>query len=160
MRKVVFYLFIIIVLFFSVYKTVKLFTDNEYYEDQMQRIESGINLEKGNYSKVFKYSKYTLLAFTILCLVVIVIFSRWRNIRIFISYNIENELIAQELKQSLERFPIKVNYIPFEKNADHDIVIRKITNLINWSSERYYKLECFLKYSDCAVHCFQSFGKP
>lgn len=130
--KFVFYIFLIISIIVGVYRCSKYFNDDEYREDFSKKTESIYKSKVTTYKNIFKYVEYTFLVFLGTFVFITISFTRWKKIRVFISYNVENEKCAERIKNIINRYSIKADYLPYS-NLDHNEIISKVSKMIKKS---------------------------
>lgn len=123
---------LVIVAIIGLYRSIQYFSDKDYEKKFDEKIESIYESQTDTYKTIFKYSIFTLLVFAGTFVIIAVTFTRWRKIRVFLSYNIENEEIAQKIKKAINNYPIEAYYLPYS-NLNHNEIIQKVTQMIKKS---------------------------
>ncbi|MEP4534093.1 MAG: TIR domain-containing protein [Cyclobacteriaceae bacterium] len=127
-----FYIFLFVSMVVGIYRTVRYFVDDDYNEETTIRSEEAFSNTTSTFSTIFQYSLYGLAAAGSLAILMALIFTRWRPIRVFISYNFENEDFAKEIQEAIDGFPIKAYYLPYS-DMEHNEVIQKISKMMKKS---------------------------
>ena len=122
----IFAILIIVYTVIDLYRCSRFTLDDSYRAERIEELEDAYTPAYfDNALKLLKYSGYALGIVGGLLLFYLLVFSRWKNIRVFISYNLENEAIVRELSEKLSDRPLKVQYLP-RSSLDQDEIIQNV----------------------------------
>jgi hypothetical protein len=130
--KTIVIIFFVVVTSVWLYRIYRYFSDSDYKNATVQKTIAITESQTATYRKIFTYSLYTLAIFVAAFCVTAVIFIRWRKIRVFISYNLENEEVARSLCERLNKHPVEVLFLPYSE-LGHDTIIEQVQGMIKKS---------------------------
>jgi len=76
---------------------------------------------------------FASLALVVFVSVLLLLFKQWRRIRVFITFQHDQEIKVRIMQDKLRAQKVNCEFIPFNPEAQHDIVLRQVTSRIQWA---------------------------
>jgi len=115
-------------LFALIFLGIKLYYDPKFEKLSNEFVsitESQIDL----WDTLYNYFIYSVISIAIILFTITALFIRWRSIKVFISYNSENQRIAKNIKNAINNYPIEAFHFPIG-NKSHDQIIIEVSKMI------------------------------
>lgn len=129
---IVLFILFVVAIILGVRRCSKYRNDEQYKTEFIKKAETTTKSSIATFKKVLRYATYPLILFAASFVIILVIFTRWSKIKIFISYNVENEDVALEMHKYFNRSQFKASYLPYS-DLSHDEIIFKVTKMIEKS---------------------------